>query len=946
MRIFALICLFFLSTTAVAQQPPKYWQQKLDYTIDVELNDTAHTLTGFLKLVYKNNSPDTLRYIWFHLWPNAYKNDKTAFSDQLLRNGRTDFYFSEKEEKGYINRLDFKVDNSTAVTEDHPQHIDIVKVLLPDPLAPGQQVTVTTPFHIKLPAFFSRLGHTGQQYMITQWYPQPAVYDAQGWHPMTYLDQGGVYSGFGNFEVSIRVPKDYYIASGGMAADEPTLLSLNRPQQQWPQSLPPVNKPKKQTGPVKKTDPDTVISRSSSEFITCRFSLLNATGFAWFAAKNWKYEEEKHRLPSGRYVLLRAYYQPWVADNWKNALQYMKQVVDFYSTQLGDYPYPSLTAVAAPGKRPIQSGYPGIVLLSTSRTEKALNARIAEAIGQNWFNCALGNNARRYPWLGDGLNSWVGEKYTARYAPEKNSAGPPDWLQLFLRQQISSKNDQPVNTPADSFSARNYTVISNKKTANWLKEIEKKMGQKAFSTAMKAYYKTWEFKHASAPDFQKSLEGSGNISLETAFASLDSTGPIATNQVKKRIKPTAFYNFRNTDKYQYLSFFPVAGYNHYDKLTPGVLIHNYQLPLPAFRFAVAPLYSAGAKKLNGIGQVSYHRSSYGKLAEWSLGIQGAAFSTDDYKDEGHSFQMRMQKLVPEIRFRFRPASSLSQVQKTLSFRTFFIREENLNYQRTIIGTDTSYTLLKKPANRYINQLRYRIENTRVLYPYSAEFSVEQMKSLIRAGFTGLYYFNYGQKKGGLQTRFFAGKIFYTGDNSLLTRFTNSRYHLNMTGPDGSEDYTYSNYYIGRNEFEGIESQQIMMRDGAFKVRTDMLSSKIGKTDDWLMSFNLVSDIPSKINPLQVLPFRIPLKVFVDFGSYADSWKNDKKENSSRFLYDAGFQLSLLRESVNIYIPILYSKEFRDYFDSTLGDKKFWKKISFSINFDVLKPSKLIPEVNL
>ena len=122
--ITALVLLNCQLSTANCQL--SYWQQQVNYTIDVSLNDKKHELTGFEKIDYINNSPDTLTFIWFHIWPNAYKNDKTAFSDQLLENGNTKFYFSEKEQKGYINRLDFKVNEITAETEDHPQHIDIV----------------------------------------------------------------------------------------------------------------------------------------------------------------------------------------------------------------------------------------------------------------------------------------------------------------------------------------------------------------------------------------------------------------------------------------------------------------------------------------------------------------------------------------------------------------------------------------------------------------------------------------------------------------------------------------------------------------------------------------------------------------------------------------------------------------------------------------------------
>jgi hypothetical protein len=144
-KIFFLVFIFCFQQIGFSQ----YWQQQVNYLIDVSLNDKLHALDGFEKITYTNNSPDTLNYIWFHLWPNAYKNDKTAFSDQLLENGKTDFYFSSKEQRGYINRLNFMVNGAAAKMEDHPNHIDIVKVLLPKPLPPSQQVIISTPFPCK-----------------------------------------------------------------------------------------------------------------------------------------------------------------------------------------------------------------------------------------------------------------------------------------------------------------------------------------------------------------------------------------------------------------------------------------------------------------------------------------------------------------------------------------------------------------------------------------------------------------------------------------------------------------------------------------------------------------------------------------------------------------------------------------------------------------------------
>ncbi|MFN8245872.1 MAG: hypothetical protein U0T56_05785 [Ferruginibacter sp.] len=163
----------------------------------------------------------------------------------------------------------------------------------------------------------------------------------------------------------------------------------------------------------------------------------------------------------------------------------------------------------------------------------------------------------------------------------------------------------------------------------------------------------------------------------------------------------------------------------------------------------------------------------------------------------------------------------------------------------------------------------------------------------------------------------------------------------MTGPNGYEDYQYANYFIGRNEYEGLANQQIMVRDGAFKVRSDLLSQKIGKTDDWLAALNLCTTIPKQINPLSVLPVKIPLKLFADIGTYAEAWKNNAA--TGRFLYDAGFQLSLLNDLVNIYVPVLYSKVYKDYFKSTITEKRFLKNISFSIDIQNVSSRKLFPQ---
>ena len=123
----------------------------------------------------------------------------------------------------------------------------------------------------------------------------------------------------------------------------------------------------------------------------------------------------------------------------------------------------------------------------------------------------------------------------------------------------------------------------------------------------------------------------------------------------------------------------------------------------------------------------------------------------------------------------------------------------------------------------------------------------------------------------------------------------------------------------------------MIRDGGFKVGTDLLDGKAGKTDDWLAALNFTVHIPT-------ISDHLPVKLFFDLGTYAEAWQ--KNTEATHFLYDAGLQVSLLKETINIYFPLFYSNVYKQYFQSTLGEQRFLKTISFSINIQDLQLKKI------
>jgi hypothetical protein len=932
----SILC-FFLALALSYNAGAQYWQQQVNYTIDVTLNDSEHTLDGFEKITYINNSPDTIHFIWFHVWPNAYKNDKTAFSEQLLINGRTDFYFSNKEQRGYINRLDFKVNGATAETADHPQYIDIIKIILPQPLPPGAQANIATPFHVQLPENFSRGGHTGQSYQVTQWFPKPAVYDRTGWHPIPYLDQGEFYSEFGNYDVRITVPENYVVAATGELQDDTEKEWLKkRSSFNWEPITSKIIVRKVSYKHVQKTVQ--LFPASAAKTKTIQFIQNNVHDFAWFADKRYIVKQDTLQLASGRIITACSYYLPDQASPWKNSIAFIKSAVTFRSVRMGEYPFNTVSAVEA--KMGFNGGmeYPTITSISPVGTAEELETTIEHEVGHNWLQGILATNERQYPWMDEGMNTYYDNRYSAdakRITASNHSSFlheriPQKPEPVLLQSLTAVKKDQPISTSADNFTELNDELVAYYKTGEWMKALEDYLGKAMFDSCMQAYYKRWQFKHPYPEDFKAIVAETSGKNMDAIFRLLDKKSNSLV--AKRKIKPVAFFNFAHTDKYNYINILPAAGYNEYDKFMIGALIHNYGFPANKFQFLAAPLYATGSKRFNYMARASYSWFPDNLFYKIETGISASSFSIDAFQpDSGAKVIPAFRKIAPFIRLTLKENDPLSKVHRYLQFKPFFITEEAINFKTVINGVDTSDVVDKTSGSRYLNQLKFVIENNRILYPYRAELQVEQADGFVRAAFTGNYYFNYSNNKSGLNLRFFAGKFFYTGAKTITKQFETDRYQLNMTGANGYEDYTYSNYFAGRNEFEGTGDRQIMMRDGGFKVRSDLLSNKIGKTDNWLSAINIVSDIADK---------KFPVKIFTDIGTYAEAWQNNAP--TSRFLFDAGLQLSLFHETLNIYLPLLYSNEYRDYFRSTLGSKYLLKTISFSIdiqNFALRKLNK-------
>lgn len=521
-----VIALTFLCSQNLFSQGD-YFQQEVNFKIQVRLDDENHYLHAFETIEYINNSSTELEFIYFHLWPNAYKNTGTAFAKQELENGSGKFYFTAERNRGFIDSLDFKVDGESLKWQYHPEHIDICKVALNSPLKQGEKVVITTPFRVKVPGDFSRLGHDGQSYQITQWYPKPAVFDREGWHEMPYLDQGEFYSEFGSFDVEISLPKNYVVGATGNLQ--------NKDELDW------LTQKANETSKLKDFNKDDKnFPESSEEFKILRYTESRVHDFAWFADKRYHVLKDSVYLKnSDHWVTTWSMFLNKRANLWMDSPEYIKDAVLYYSQWYGDYPYNNCTAVRGALSAGGGMEYPTITVIGDFPSALLLEDVIMHEVGHNWFYGILGFNERDYPYLDEGLNSFSEMRYMkTKYKNEKmlwemigggdivGKLGNFDDVPMTKYYSISPlmsmrlNKDQPMNLHSNDYLSINYGVVVYHKSAIAFNYLMHYLGEDEFNKIMQGFYEEWKFKHPGPKDFKAAFEQNTEKDLSWFFDEL------------------------------------------------------------------------------------------------------------------------------------------------------------------------------------------------------------------------------------------------------------------------------------------------------------------------------------------------------------------------------------------------------------------------------------------
>ncbi len=464
--IFTLVFVQF-SIQSIAQN---YWQQQIDYKIDVQMDTRKHQYSGEQKLVYYNNSPDTLFKVYFHLYPNAFQPGSMMDirSQNLLDPDRRVLDRIGKlseDEIGYL-KVSSMLQEGQELNLRTSQTILIVQ--LNNPIPPKSSTSFSLAFEGQVPLQIRRNGRDsfeGIDYSMAQWYPKMAEYDDKGWHTSPYVARE-FYAPWGNFEVDITIDKSYVIAGTGI---------LQNPNE--------VGYGYENEG-VK-------VKRKGSK-ITWRFKAENVHDFVWAADK--EYTQIKVQVPEG--PLVRFFYVPGEeTKNWELLPQYVVPAFEYAQEHFGKYGWDEYSIIQG-GDGGME--YPMATLVANKkptgvRSMKSLLGTVFHEMMHSWYQGMIATDESYFAWMDEGFTSYA-DATMENEVLGKDNPFPLERSYKTYYRWANSGNEEPSSTHSDHFYTNTgYSVATYTKGAMALDILGYIIGIKNRDQGLLRYYNEWSF---------------------------------------------------------------------------------------------------------------------------------------------------------------------------------------------------------------------------------------------------------------------------------------------------------------------------------------------------------------------------------------------------------------------------------------------------------------------
>ena len=478
-KTFLTIASIFSFSILLAQNSTGYWQQQVDYEMEIDFDAKDYQYDGSQVLEYTNNSPDTLKRVFYHMYFNAFQPGSEmdvrsrTIEDPDSRVGDRISKLSD-EEIGFMRaktlqqdgkKLNFKLVGT------------VLEVELNEPILPGKSSTFKMDFEGQVPVQIRRSGRNnaeGVELSMTQWYPKMAEYDFEGWHADPYIARE-FHGVWGNFDVKISIDKDFILGGTGY---------IQNPNE---------------VGYGYEDEGEKVRRRGKK--LTWHFNAPNVHDFAWAADKDYIHDKITGKDGTTLHFLYKDNKE--IIENWKNLQSKTSDLLDFFNEHIGPYPYDQYSV--------IQGGDGGMeyamcTLITGEREFGSLVGVTAHEMAHSWFQQILATDEAQHEWMDEGFTSYI-SSLAMNEVMDQNRDNVFAGTYRGYTSLANSGFEQPQTTHADRYEYnRAYGVTAYSKGAVFLAQLGYLIGQENLDNTLNRYFDEWKFKHPTPNDFIRIAE--------------------------------------------------------------------------------------------------------------------------------------------------------------------------------------------------------------------------------------------------------------------------------------------------------------------------------------------------------------------------------------------------------------------------------------------------------
>ncbi len=506
---------------------PDYWQQQVDYDIDVRLDAQSHRLEGRESITYHNNSPDTLHWLWVQLDQNRFRPDargrlaqRAPDLDSSMHYESLQYHLGAESFNGGVN-LNAVVD---AKGQPLPHTVDgtMMRIDLPAPLEPGRIFqfdidwsSAIVPDHIAGRSGYETLDDNRVLYQIAQWFPRLAAYtDYDGWQTRPFLGRGEFTLEFGDYDVAITVPKNHIVgATGELTNPKQVLTAIQRER---------LKEASNSNGPtmiVTREESDELVASPTDDEQTWKFKADNVRDFAFSTSPAFAWDAMGVDIPGGDHAMAMSMWPEEADGLWDlYSTHAVAHALESYSRTAMPYPWPvawSVNGVVGGGME-----YPMMTFNGprpeddgtwTERAKYGLISVVIHEVGHFWFPMIVNSDERQWTWMDEGLNTF--HQFLAERSWEEDYARSRGLPRAITNYMSDYGNTRPIMTASESILQFGPNAYAKPATAlNILRETV--VGRELFDHAMKAYTTRWAFKRPEPADFFRTIEDASGRDLD------------------------------------------------------------------------------------------------------------------------------------------------------------------------------------------------------------------------------------------------------------------------------------------------------------------------------------------------------------------------------------------------------------------------------------------------